>query len=155
MIITQPRYAHCTFCDDIRHEIDGKCSIIGVYTSDMNITGIAPILIPRLIILVNVFTPIDDPLTKLNIEVIGPPFGDNKIGLEIPFLQASPPKEGRDVLYYNISSSFTLAPCVIYANGIIEVIVETEREAFCAGRLHVCITPPSIQDITPTIGPLP
>lgn len=42
------------FCDDVRHEITGKFSLIGVYQDGMTIVGEVPVLIPQLCLVTKV-----------------------------------------------------------------------------------------------------
>jgi hypothetical protein len=42
-----------TFCDDIRQEIGGKTTLVGVYGPQMNVFGIAPVSIPKICALVD------------------------------------------------------------------------------------------------------
>jgi hypothetical protein len=39
---------HCTFCDEIRTEINGKLFFIGVYPGAMRVSGDFPFILPRL-----------------------------------------------------------------------------------------------------------
>jgi hypothetical protein len=41
-------YGFVTFCDDIRLEIGGKKTLVGVYDSGMTLIGSAPLRVPRL-----------------------------------------------------------------------------------------------------------
>lgn len=39
---------HVIFCDDIRHEVNGKVSFVGAYSNVMYITGSLPTTLPKL-----------------------------------------------------------------------------------------------------------
>jgi hypothetical protein len=36
------------FCDDIRHEVTGKTTLVGVYNNQLIVTGITPVTIPQI-----------------------------------------------------------------------------------------------------------
>lgn len=50
-------YGITVFCDDIRHEINGKMMLIGCYSAEMNFNGPAPGVLPTFGALVNVRIP--------------------------------------------------------------------------------------------------
>ncbi len=52
------------FCDDIRHEVGSKYSLIGCYGSEMIVDKI-PAVLPKLCAHVRVFTPADHPFEHL------------------------------------------------------------------------------------------
>ncbi len=41
-------YGFVIFCDDIREEVRGKLTIVGVYGAEMTIFGAAPVVLPKL-----------------------------------------------------------------------------------------------------------
>ncbi|MCW2242773.1 hypothetical protein [Azospirillum canadense] len=141
MVTSQPRYAHTIFCDDVRQEITGKHIIIGVYSSEMSIFGTPPITLPRLLILVQAMSAIDDPIQRLKIRASGPPLGPDSHEAVIPEVPLPTPIHGRPLVAAGISASFDFSPCVIHSEGFIEVTAETERETMWAGRLYVRIQP--------------
>ncbi len=52
-------YGTTVFCDDIRYETNGKLTLIGCYTGEMNFSGPAPGLLPNFGALVNLRVPIN------------------------------------------------------------------------------------------------
>ena len=48
-------YGHVLFCDDIRSEVDGKVTYVGVYTARMRIHVPFPVLLPKFGIAVDVW----------------------------------------------------------------------------------------------------
>ncbi len=62
------RFLHTIYCDDVRHEIGGKVSLIGCYSSDLIVSRRAfPIVLPKLCAQVHVVTPIDEPFGELTL----------------------------------------------------------------------------------------
>lgn len=62
------------FCDDIREEVSGKITYVGVYSSKMFLSSF-PALLPRLCLAINLFTPASQPFRKLVIQL----FKDNEL----------------------------------------------------------------------------
>lgn len=63
------RHVETIFCDDIRQEISGKISYIGVYSSMLFVNAF-PITLPKLCLSVKVVTPASNPLQSLKIRVL-------------------------------------------------------------------------------------
>lgn len=63
------RYAHTMFCDDVRHEIGGKISFMGVYSGKL-ISSDLPGILPKLCVAVTLHTAIENPFKKLSIKGI-------------------------------------------------------------------------------------
>ncbi len=64
------RHIFCLFSDDIRHEINGKVSLIGLYQGGMNIAGQLPVPLPRLVISAYINTPVDQPFQDVNVDLM-------------------------------------------------------------------------------------
>lgn len=58
-----PRHLSTIYADDLRQEIDGKITIVGMYQCQMLVPAF-PITIPKLAILMTGVTPVDCPFTK-------------------------------------------------------------------------------------------
>lgn len=74
------RHVETLFCDDIRHEINGKLSYIGVYSSALLVPAL-PVTLPKLCISVKIVTPANEPLRSLTLRVLR----DDEILQEIVF----------------------------------------------------------------------
>ncbi len=73
-----PRHIETLFCDDIRHEVGGKLSFVGVYSGGLLVSDF-PVTLPKLCLSLKVITPIDEPLRSLCLRV----FKDQEIMQEI------------------------------------------------------------------------
>ncbi|QMV02550.1 hypothetical protein GHV40_14155 [Devosia sp. D6-9] len=51
-------YGIALFCDDIRQEVGGKASYMGIYGTDMLINGPKPALLPKLAIAAHILIPV-------------------------------------------------------------------------------------------------
>lgn len=69
------------FCDDIRHEIGGKITLVGCYGDEMIIDKL-PAVLPKLCAQIIVFTPADRPFEKLLLRATIN--GDTLAELEMP-----------------------------------------------------------------------
>ncbi len=63
------RHVETLFCGDIRHEVGGKVSFIGVYSGGLFVPAF-PITLPKLCLLVKIVTPADEPLRELSLRVM-------------------------------------------------------------------------------------
>jgi len=63
------RHVQTIFCDDIRHEIGGKLSYIGVYSSSMYVNKF-PAILPKIGLSVKVISPVEQPLRTMTLRVL-------------------------------------------------------------------------------------
>lgn len=63
------RHILTVFCDDIRHEMGGKFSYIGVYTGRLFVPTF-PITLPKLCLAMSVVTSAEKPFRKLSMRVL-------------------------------------------------------------------------------------
>lgn len=57
------------FCDDIRHEVGNKYSLMGCYGNELLVEKL-PVVLPKLCVQVRVITQIDKPFSKLIIRAV-------------------------------------------------------------------------------------
>ncbi len=63
------RHVQTIFCDDIRHEVGGKLSYIGVYSSSMYVNKF-PAILPKIGLSVKVISPAEQPLRSMTLRVL-------------------------------------------------------------------------------------
>jgi hypothetical protein len=63
------RHIQTIFCDDIRHEMGGKLSYIGVYSGRLFVSKF-PVTLPKLCLALNVMTPASEPFRSLSLSVL-------------------------------------------------------------------------------------
>jgi hypothetical protein len=63
------RHIQTVFCDDIRHELGGKFSYIGVYSGVLFVPTF-PATLSKLCLAMNVLTPADRPFAKLTVRLL-------------------------------------------------------------------------------------
>lgn len=145
------RFAFCLFCDDARQEVGNKLSLMGIYGNALQVAGVAPVPLLKLVAAVWLVSDFDDipkqccikgvwldgdEVFKIDMSLLGP--------FEVEF-------PSRDVLQkHQISGVIPMSPFVINRDGIFEIIIETDREKLTAGRLHVRIVTPDV--VPPSAG---
>lgn len=68
MKLTEHRWVHAIWCDDIRQEVGNKPSFMGVYTGSLVVPSL-PTVLPRLAVWVNVWTPKAQPFKILKVRI--------------------------------------------------------------------------------------
>jgi len=68
--MTDEAYGITVFCDDIRHEINGKMTLVGCYASELNFSGPPPGVLPTFAALVHLRFPRNITFEALQITVI-------------------------------------------------------------------------------------
>jgi hypothetical protein len=137
--MTDCRYLSTVFCDDIRQEIGGKMSFMGVYGGDMFLSKL-PALLPKLCVFAKAVTPIDNPIRSFGIKVT---YGDD-------VLAEFEPQEIGDIAKYEASiledksvmvvgTAITLAPFHIAEPGKLLVHATTESEELSAPGLTISV----------------
>lgn len=63
------RHVQTIFCDDIRHEVNGKVSYIGVYSGELYVPSF-PVTLPKLCLSVKIVTAVNKPLGSLTMRIL-------------------------------------------------------------------------------------
>lgn len=121
------RFVIAQFCDDIRQEIGNKYSLMGCYGHEMIIEKL-PVSLPKLGILVNVFTGVAHPFSRLVIRAM---MNDEIVAeLEVPvenvseaFQQIASTSELGRVAF---KAMLVLSPLVVVEPCKVSVVAETE-----------------------------
>lgn len=134
-----PRVSTCIFCDDIRAEMGGKFSLMGIYASDMIFPIVPPAVLTKWGIAVWLICDVDDMPQKLSISVTVPP--DKTEIATLDFDQVPPPEHQEGASKMNFRTFLPMPPVHLTETGFIEVMVATEQEPLRAGRLLVRFAP--------------
>ena len=133
--MSDPRVAHCIFCDDIRLEQGNKISLMGCYGADISIDRPFPLTLPKFGFAVWLISDADDLPERMSVSVILP---DGSELLKSTPAELLPPAEKLEgVKKVKFNAAFPVAPLPLPSDGYLEVWVETERERLRAGRLLV------------------
>jgi hypothetical protein len=152
-------YGHTIFCDDVRFEIDGKVTYVGVYNDFLFVPDAFPVSVPKFCfgvffiqkneiyrrdIAVRIFLPGDsDDNASIEANVQSP------LGGEIPRFE--PIKGEEPGGYTKVRSHFMFAPFVIPQAGLIKVRILRDGVLHRIGTLKVSEAPAS----DPSTPPLP
>lgn len=144
------RYAHCYFCDDIRFELGGKVSLVGVYGGAMNVYPPPPagqsFALPKLCIAAEVVTAVDEPFRTLSIAVVA---GDTVLEAatipseDLAGLQSSAHRDGSyddPVAMIAIRAHLVISPLRIDGPQSLVVNVTADGEELVAGKLRIKFT---------------
>ena len=138
------RHVEVIYCDDIRQEVGNKFSYMGVYSGELNVTS-APVLLPKLCILVKVGTEIVDPFEALEVRIVKVK-GDEETELlstgPIPQPAEVPPRLEHGSTRLIAQMAFMLAPFQIDEETLIRIKAITEREELLGMGLRIRIVPP-------------
>ena len=140
------------FCDDIRVELGGKYSLMGIYGRELVLPVRPPVLLPKLGVVVWLVCDIDDPPGSATVAVLVQPDGVELFRETVDIVAGDHPQDGSMKMSYSIR--FSISPVKIASLGVIEVIVETELGALRASRLEVKVDEAALGAVKTDSGPL-
>lgn len=129
------------FCDDIREELGGKSSYMGIYKGEMIVAAEFPVILPTFAISIQYVEPIDLPIMPVTIRVSLPdPTNAAFIDIEMPieqlraeFMKAVDP----DSKFFHNVLNFKAAPLLIAQEGRIYVRATRDGEEIRLGSLKI------------------
>lgn len=133
----------CVFADDIRNEVGGRHSIIGVYNTVLSLDS-AQTLIPKLAISLSCYTDFDHPFKQLFIMVMLDDAVISQNELPAEFLEKSFSENKKliqdsgvslDTQFYKATANIHLNPLVIKQQAILKVVVVADGEEKTIGNL--------------------
>jgi len=136
---------YAIFCDDIREEINGKTTYVGVYGGDMLIAAAAPVVIPQLCCLVQVLFDPDNLPESANILLKRfTEAGDQGpiASFDLPPLASLPKPEytpgfGDEVRRFALSGVMKMSPFGIEEPCSLRAIAVIDGVEHRLGNLHV------------------
>ena len=129
------RYAYSLFCDDIRHEVNGKVSFMGTFAGALFLPGV-PAVLPKLCCVISVHADLENPMKSL--KVTGTFVGQTIFAIdmgeeELQGLYASAPQV-EDRKGFMAQFMMLLSPFNIESFGKLEVEILADGERLeCAG----------------------
>lgn len=143
------------FCDDIRHEIGNKASLIGIYNGDL-LASELPIFMPRLGIMFQLRTPLDFELSNVTYRVS---LGDEVIvqvdikletGLGQSRTADSRPNGQDQTSFRSVVSFLAIPPMTFTSPCTLRAIAVANEVEYMAGKLHVSKVPAQLKvDVAP------
>lgn len=138
------RFVQVQFCDDIRHEVSNKFSLIGCYAADL-IVDRMPALLPKLCMQVLISTPITKRFQSLKIKTL---INHELLAeLEVPseaLAASTDPNAPEGATRSTIAAVMVLSPFAVAEPGLLRVEVETESETLVGNRLWLRTLSPSV-----------
>lgn len=132
------RSVEVVYCDDIRHEIGGKRSFMGVYSSILVVPS-APTTLPKFCVSIRVTTEVSDPFQSLTVKLVR---GDQELSrVELPNEAITPTYKLNDANWLTVYVDLVLSPFSITEMGKINVIAITERETIESLPLRIIVGP--------------
>jgi len=111
------------FCDDIRDEVDGKKSLIGVYTGDLFVDRGFPAIIPQLAVYVTLVEPFDQSREPVTVKVFVPGEKADQVIVDVDLpvdrFERADNISDSECLYSVLS--FRMTPLLIFREGRIKV----------------------------------
>lgn len=129
------RHVETIFCDDIRQEINGKISYIGVYSGYLFVQQF-PVTLPKLCVDIKVVSIGDHPLRSLKLQILknDETFQDVPIDSSIFEKISKPPGESNSDNLSNrlqvVAFQLIFSPLQIDAPCVLKVIADTEEGTF-------------------------
>jgi hypothetical protein len=128
-----------TFCDDIRYEVGGKHSLIGIYRDDLLLQGVTfPTTLPKLALSVTLVLHSSDPVLSMDIQISLP--GEREDAPQyVAHLdtQMGPDTDASTDKRRYLNFHFILAPITFKEPGPIKVRVHQQNHVIKAGTLNV------------------
>jgi hypothetical protein len=140
------RFAYSVFCDDIRNEVNGKISLMGIFGSLMYLPDF-PAVLPKLCAVVTASTPIDRPFQSVSFK--GVMDGNVVFDLALDSSQMEQMRQGlglfEDPKRLEAKAMVVLSPLHIAAPSKIKIsIVADGEEIECTG-LQISKAPEGLQ----------
>jgi hypothetical protein len=136
-------YGTALFCDDVRYEVNGKISLIGIYGPDLVVLGDLPTILPRFWISMFAYFPPDRSVrdVKMLVYLPGDPEDGPSIKLDLPWslepqLDKKPPyADALASLYLRHQTGLTMVQ--LKEEGYIRVRLVHGKQRIRAGALRI------------------
>jgi hypothetical protein len=154
-VVARQSWGTTIFCDDIRTEVEGKITLVGIYPADMLVHVPFPLVIPKFGMWVRYFE-VPGSLTGDGKLYVWLP-GDEKASIEadIPMEQLrsstapNPDRDDPDMdLWVHLQMPILLAPLILKQPGRIKVRLHFGETAVRLGTLPVKAAPPKTGSVS-------
>lgn len=137
------RYAHAIYCDDIRQEVGGKITLVGIYSGQCLVREI-PCTLPKLCLSLNVSASRAKPVRSLI--VVGAFAGNEVINMTLDSTQIAEimaPSEGQrpDSKHMMLVLMAALSPFNVSTPGKLTLTVTADGEDIYCEGLNISIAP--------------
>lgn len=118
-------------CDDIRHEVGDKISLMGCYSGVLYVNEF-PATLAKLGVYTKIITEVDDPIQNLQVKFL---FGKKELGEVSIDVSQAPPEKIADCRTYQVA--MICGPVKLEQPGELRVEVETQNEGLCTETIRV------------------
>lgn len=148
------RFVTAIYCDDIREEVGGKRSFMGVYAGGLTVQN-APVVLPRLCVIVILNTPMNRPFTKCVIRILRDDETMAEMQLESEALEMQskiaaesipPDLENPSIVLHAVAQ---FMPFPILGNCKLRIRVQTEEEELKGPALEIKVATATVATATP------
>jgi hypothetical protein len=144
-------YGITQFCDDIREEVNGKISLMGLYGDELIVFNALPAALPKLALVISARFPLEAvqarPVASLKVLIFFPEDGETpQIEFDVPWT-LEPPQISEALPFpdatsqYTLNRHFVLSPFVIRQEGWLRVRIQWGEERVRVGALHILSRP--------------
>lgn len=154
-MIIQPSFpgGFVTFCDDIRHEVSNKVTIVGAYSGEMIVTSPNPVFIPQLCVDINYHDDIESFPKNVVIVVFQKGSDETELArFDIPLLRPDheividPPLEEGSMLFAQLRVEARISPFHVRETCRINVRAYCGDDEIRLGSLAVKLVTPAPPD---------
>ncbi len=121
-IVSKP-YGVTIFCDDIREELGGKFTYVGVYSNELQIVSKAPVILPKLCVSVRLLIPDDINVSSIKMNITQTSSNEKNTLLEHDLEIGERKDNVRDhlsAIWHHVFSPFGIKePCMIRVKAYI------------------------------------
>jgi hypothetical protein len=135
-------YGTTVFCEDIRDELSGKKTYVGVFSSELIINGPLPALLPQFAFAITLLEPLSDTNTPLNIKIMVPGGNKDEVAIDIDLpVERHGQSETRELdpsaEYLGSLMTFKVSPLILTNEGYIRVRAYKDEKEIKLGSLKV------------------
>lgn len=143
-MINCPRYVHTLYCDDVRTEVGGKMTFVGVYQNQLVVHHLGPVSLPKLCVVATAQTPKEKPFERLCFKLLQDDTVLQEIEIPPEALQMAITLSDNDPnsAFQSYGMILTLQPFNIEKSCVLRIRAETESEELAASALRVVLAPP-------------
>lgn len=141
---------YVVYCDDIRDEVGGKITLVGIYSGEMNVGVTAPVaqahaFVPLLCCLVHLNLDLDNLPNRVSVEIqkwAGGVKIQDLAGMALDNVRDLPrpefdPTDGLDQRSIRLATTMRISPLIVDGEFIIRAIAMIDGEEYRLGALKV------------------
>jgi len=137
----QDRAIVCLFCEDIRQEIGGQTSLIGIFPPDTFAPQV-PIVIPKLGLYMVIRFPFDQVPISVRMRLMAPWSQEPLWDVPMEGIKESAEiAQSHGYSAFGVSSFHMLSPFPVLETGIIRVLATIDGEDISAGAINITVPP--------------